>query len=335
MAIDPLTGREKTITTGGTGTFNGQSVKVDHGLSTPRTTVTANPSANGGAQFWADQRASIQRIPQPSTSPGAQVSIQQPDAPRMLRPQGGGYAFDQAVRAMEMAQNKAEFDSKKVHRSRARDAANQGVINFWADQAASVGPGAAQRMAELQAQQQNENFRTLSNNAAQQSVAAGNNEARAAEGAADRTFQLGQNVATRTFQAEQADADRGLRRNLSDARLQAQMNAPQLVTANGGVMGYTSPNGGFTALRDQGGNHVLAPQPSADPRIAIAGINAISRENAAILGNPILNPDERAAGLAASSARYGGGGRQVVSRGTYQGRPVVQYSDGTVDYEGG
>ncbi|MEZ5544249.1 MAG: hypothetical protein R3F10_03500 [Lysobacteraceae bacterium] len=161
----------------------------------PRTTVTPNPSANGGAQFWQDQQASIPRVMRPSASPDQVATIQRPDAPRMLTPSGGGYAFDQAVRNMEMAQNKAEFDSKKVQRSRARDATNQQVVNFWADQANSIGPGAAQRMAEQQNQQQNENFRTLTRTAADQNINAGRD---AAGLAGIQAQQEGQNYRTLT-----------------------------------------------------------------------------------------------------------------------------------------
>lgn len=143
----------------------------------PTSTVTPNPSAASGPQFWRDQQASIQRPAAPVATAAA------PQQPRISRPNFDphGYAYSQAARNLDMAQNKAEFNAKKTGLTRtqrqAMGAADQAGINFWQDQAASLGPAAAQKMAELQAQQQGENFRTLSRNAMQQNISAGRDAA--------------------------------------------------------------------------------------------------------------------------------------------------------------
>jgi hypothetical protein len=194
--------------------------------------------------------------------------------------------------------------------------------DFWLDQARSISGDAHQRFLEAQKlrSQERQTGASLGN---QQTIAAENNAARAAEGVADRTFQAGQGEANRAFRAGQGEADRSLRRSLFEQQMQAQQNAPQLVTADGGVMGYATPGGGFTSLRDHGGNPVLAPPPQIDPRLSIANINALARADAATLES-VMNPEDRAAQLAANADRYGGqGARQSQSDVVAQARQAI------------
>lgn len=217
----------------------------------PVTTITANPSANGGPQFWQDQAASFPRTftrPQPrpaQTNPAMRAT---------------GLTFDDTVRRLEMAQNRAEWDSKKVQRSRGRDAVNQQVVNFWADQAASI-PGAETRMAEQQAQQQGETARADAANQMQANIAAGRN---ATDLAATSMRQQGET-----------------------ARAQFRRPTPQLTTLEGGRLASYNPDGSLTPVMLPDGSPAVGQSsvPQVDQR-ALSGLTTSLYEQ--VLGtNPM------------------------------------------------
>ena len=194
----------------------------------PVTTVT--PSAIDRSQFWQDQAASYPPIVQPQAS----VTPNTPQEPGFVRPQGSAYNRDQAIRNMRMALG--SNDHRTTRSSRALRRADEKAMleaGFWRDQAASVGPGAELRLAEMENQQRGENFRaSLANRTSLQNNANNN--------------------------ATRLDAAR--------MRIDAAQNQSTPFTNAAGEVGYISPNRGFSAITDAGGAAVKAyqaPTPAA------------------------------------------------------------------------